>query len=88
MASLALGLAVLAASALPVSGAAPYCLPGNSCFPSQKDLAKFNGTVGGNLIKSTPYGAECYAPTYDAQACAALANERRDPEYRVDLPGK
>jgi hypothetical protein len=88
MASLALSLAFLAASTLPVHGAAPYCLPGNSCFPAQKDLAKFNATVSGNLIKTTPYGAECYASTYNAEACAALAGQKRDPEYRIDLPGK
>jgi hypothetical protein len=88
MASFALGLAALAASALPVHGAAPYCLPGNSCFPAQNILARFNGTVGGNLIKTTPYGAECYASTYNAKACAALAGQKRDPEYRIDLPGK
>jgi hypothetical protein len=88
MASFALCVAALAASVLPVHGAAPYCLPGDACFPSEKDLAKLNETVGGNLIKTTPYGAECYGSTYNADACAALAKSKRDPEYRINLPGK
>ena len=88
MATFTAGLVALAAVVLPVHGAAPYCLPGNKCFPSTSTLESFNKTIGGNLIKATPYGAACYAATYNAEACAALANENRDPEYRIDLPGR
>jgi hypothetical protein len=88
MKSFITGLAALAAAVLPVDGAAPYCLPGNACFPSQRKLEQFNNTIGGNLIKATPYGAECYGSTYNAEACAALAAQKRDPEYRIELPGR
>jgi hypothetical protein len=87
MISFTAGLVALAAGVLQVEGAAPYCLPGNSCFPSQKNLDKFNETINGNLIKATPYGAQCYGSTYNAEACAALAAIKRDPEYRIELPG-
>ncbi|KAI1266333.1 FAD-binding domain-containing protein [Xylariaceae sp. FL1019] len=86
MSSLAIGLAILAGAAIPVHGAAPYCLPGNSCFPSEDVFAAFNETVSGSLIKTVPYGAACYAATYNATECAALAAEKHENEYRVELP--
>ncbi|KZW00931.1 FAD-binding domain-containing protein [Exidia glandulosa HHB12029] len=74
---------ILISSAL---AAAPYCLPGNSCFPSTKDLSVFNATVGGRLIKSVPYGSVCYAATYDAEKCAALVANMSNGEYRLEIP--
>lgn len=76
--------------ALYVAGAwaaAPYCLAGQPCFPSHRVLAKFNATVDGALIEVKPYGAACYAATYDAEECATLISEKEDSFYRDSLPG-
>ncbi|CAJ2499890.1 Uu.00g027430.m01.CDS01 [Anthostomella pinea] len=88
MSSLVLGLAILAGVALPVHGAAPYCLPGDDCFPSDDAITKFNETVGGNLIKTVPYGAACYSASYNAGECASLAAEKSDSDYRLELACK
>ncbi|KAI0141762.1 FAD-binding domain-containing protein [Xylariaceae sp. FL1272] len=85
MSFLAVSLAILAGAVLPVHGAAPYCLPGNPCFPSEDAFASFNETVSGSLIKTVPYGAACNAANYDAEECAALAAAKHDSEYRVEL---
>lgn len=88
-------LTTLLASFLLVVGApsvaeakAPYCLPGNPCFPSPAVLKVFNATVDGRLIKTVPYGAPCYKATYNAEQCKALAKNKVIPEWRVTLPGE
>ncbi|CAI6338248.1 unnamed protein product [Periconia digitata] len=67
--------------------AAPYCLPNDACFPSEPELQAFNSSLNGKLIRNTPYGAPCYAATYDAAACKDIATRKRSYEYRFDLPG-
>ncbi|KAJ3492527.1 hypothetical protein NLG97_g5329 [Lecanicillium saksenae] len=64
----------------------PYCLPGNSCYPSPAAWGQFNTTVGGRLIKITPYGAPCYEATYDAQQCLSLAKSKSNLQFRDSLP--
>ncbi|KZW00940.1 FAD-binding domain-containing protein [Exidia glandulosa HHB12029] len=80
---LSLSLSLIFSSAL---AAAPYCLPGDSCFPSAKELSSFNTTVGGRLVKSVPYGAVCYAgATYDAEKCATLVANFVTDEFRLEI---
>lgn len=80
---------LLAISASPVVEArAPYCLPGNPCFPSPPVLNAFNTSIGGRLIKIDPYGAPCYKATYDADKCKELATVKRSPEWRISQPGE
>lgn len=82
-------LALAAAAGTALAGA-PYCLPGDACFPGADALASLNATVGGRLIRTEPYGAACYAgPSYDAARCWEMAGELKDKDdWRVSLPGK
>lgn len=80
-----LGALLLAATA---QAKAPYCLPGNACFPSQSELQSFNASVHGALIKIEPYGSPCYTATYNAEECKQLAAKKEDGYYRQELPGK
>lgn len=66
--------------------AAPYCLPGDACFPSKHALAALNATVGGRLIKSMPYGVVCYRDTYDADKCNTLIQNKSNADFRLTLP--
>ncbi|KAH7120704.1 FAD binding domain-containing protein [Dactylonectria macrodidyma] len=54
-------------------------LPGDSYWPSKKSWALLNSTVGGNLVATEPIGSPCHDPTYDAEACAALQAQWRNP---------
>ncbi|KAH7328753.1 hypothetical protein B0I35DRAFT_418225 [Stachybotrys elegans] len=74
-------LIVLAASA---HAAAPYCLAGDDCFPSPAEFEQLEETLQGNLIRSQPYGAPCYAATYDADACLNLVNTVRTFGFREE----
>ena len=79
---LALGLAVR------TYAAAPYCLPGDACFPSAEVLDEFNSTIGGRLIKSQPYAAACYEATYNAEECKAIAEVKGLHAWRLPQPRK
>lgn len=65
-------------AALPVSGhEAPgcKCFPGDACWPSPADWESLNQAVGGRLVKTTPIGAPCHDPAYDADTCKALQED-------------
>lgn len=49
-----------------------YCMPGDSCWPSDATWSELNSTVGGRLIATVPIGSPCHDPNYDAAACEAL----------------
>jgi hypothetical protein len=72
--------------ALSALAAAPYCLPGQACFPSTKAIATFNGTVGGKLFAPVPYAAVCYVDTYNAARCADLVANQTLDHYRDEIP--
>lgn len=74
---LALGLASRS------QAAAPYCLPGDACFPSTEVLNELNSTIGGRLIKSQPYAAACYEATYNAEECKAIAEVKGLHAWRL-----
>ncbi|KAA8641446.1 hypothetical protein EYZ11_002277 [Aspergillus tanneri] len=65
---------------------APYCVPGNDCFPSADELAKFNTSIGGKLSEPAPYGQVCYAGHFDAAACSKLVTNKRNPTFREIIP--
>lgn len=50
------------------------CFPGDACWPTACEWARFNATVGGRLIATVPIAAACHESfmEYDADACAAL----------------
>lgn len=83
-----LGLALLVGELVSFATAGfPYCLPGNTCYPSASAWADFNATVGGRLIQTIPYGTPCYAATYNAGECLALIKKKGDLSFRDSLPG-
>ncbi|KAJ4196951.1 hypothetical protein NW767_009194 [Fusarium falciforme] len=51
------------------------CFPGDSCWPSQREWARLNSTVGGRLIATVPLGTPCHDPRYNAEECAHLQDE-------------
>ena len=51
------------------------CFPGDACWPSPADWESFNKSVGGRLVKTTPIGAPCHDPAFDADACKVLQQE-------------
>jgi hypothetical protein len=78
--------ASLAALTSLTHAAAPYCVPGDSCFPADSELQAFNSSINGRLIKNTPYGAACYKATYDAEACKQHASLKHTYGYRLPMP--
>lgn len=67
---------------------APYCLPGDSCFPSRDALAEFNNTISGRLIESKPYASVCYEADFDAEACRVIAEVKGVHAWRLPQPGE
>lgn len=55
------------------------CLPGDACWPSEREWDEFNTTVGGRLLKTTPLGSPCHYPDYNAALCEELQSEWRFP---------
>ncbi|KAF7560209.1 hypothetical protein G7046_g3925 [Stylonectria norvegica] len=51
------------------------CFPGDACWPSQKDWARLNSTVGGRLIATVPLASPCHDPQYNAAECKTLQDE-------------
>ena len=66
--------------------AAPYCVPGEPCFPSAAELAAFNQSVSGRLFAPPPYGQVCYQGHFDPAACALLIQNHTDEVFRESIP--
>ncbi|KAF2738272.1 FAD-binding domain-containing protein [Polyplosphaeria fusca] len=82
---LVLQTALLGAATL-THASAPYCLPGDTCFPSDHDLRQLNISVNGRLIQTKPYGSACYKATYNAGGCLAVAANNNDSDFRLRTP--
>lgn len=72
-------LLAVAQAATPTSSQAPAqatsacrCFPGDACWPSANTWAQFNQSIDGQLIKTTPLGAPCHTPEYNAGVCSTL----------------
>jgi len=75
------------AAASSASAAAPYCLPGEACWPPPSAWAALNASVGGRLVLPLrPEGAAC-SPDPGAPGCAAVVANWTDPVWRSDQPG-
>jgi hypothetical protein len=80
--AISLGLAALlcTASALPRRHNGTYhhscrLLPGDAHWPTVNDWQKFNTTVHGRLIATTPLAQPCHGDSYDAGTCDELKSE-------------
>lgn len=71
----------------PAVRSAPWCAPGDACWPTPPQWSAFNSSVGGALIAVRPILGPCwqYGPT-DPRCTAVIANYS-DPWYRASLPG-
>ncbi|KAF2135655.1 uncharacterized protein K452DRAFT_293052 [Aplosporella prunicola CBS 121167] len=45
------------------------CIPGDACWPSGYEWARFNASIGGKLVASQQLASVCHDPTYDAAQC-------------------
>ena len=63
-----------------------YCYPGQRCYPSLKELASFNSSVGGRLQSDRPIGAVCYRndPAFNQAACDTLSANSNSTNWRVE----
>ncbi|KAJ5375152.1 FAD linked oxidase N-terminal [Penicillium concentricum] len=56
------------------------CMPGDSCWPSSTDWARFNTSIGGRLVSTQPMGQPCHDPFYTASECRSLRQQWTKPE--------
>ncbi|THC91359.1 hypothetical protein EYZ11_009174 [Aspergillus tanneri] len=55
-------------------------MPGDSCWPSSADWARFNASVGGRLVATTPLAQACHDPFYNKDECQYLQKHWTQPE--------
>ncbi|KAK1760971.1 hypothetical protein QBC47DRAFT_18975 [Echria macrotheca] len=55
------------------------CFPTEPCWPSARDWATLNTTVGGRLIETVPLALACHAPHLNSTACSSLQQKWQDP---------
>lgn len=80
-------IAVIATLTSVTYAAAPYCTPGNPCFPGSATLAAFNASVDGRLLQLLPYPVVCYeGPSYNASSCATLVDNQEVLDFRAGIP--
>lgn len=51
------------------------CLPGDECWPGEKDWKKLDDSVGGRLHATVPLGQPCHGDAYDEAKCQELKDE-------------
>ncbi|KAK2604071.1 hypothetical protein N8I77_007030 [Diaporthe amygdali] len=61
-------------------------LPGDPEWPSDRDWATLNRTVGGNLIRGVPLAQPCYGVTANAAECSTIQNEWAQISPFVESP--
>ncbi|KAL7619535.1 hypothetical protein AAE478_010075 [Parahypoxylon ruwenzoriense] len=67
----------------------PECkvFPGDSAWPSEREWASLNTTLGGVLLQPKPSAAVCYqGPDYDLQQCLYLVANASSSHYWLDEP--
>ena len=66
--------------------AAPYCVPGQPCFPSAAELTAFNQSISGRLFAPPPYGQVCYQGYFNSAQCALLIQNHSEAAFRESIP--
>ncbi|KAF6832073.1 isoamyl alcohol oxidase [Colletotrichum musicola] len=83
---LTLACAVLFALLALVAGQCK-CTPGDRCWPSDKEWGRFNSSVAGRLIQTTPPAAPCYAgPSRDAATCQVVTAGWSTAPFQASQP--
>ncbi|KAI0194581.1 hypothetical protein F4808DRAFT_453069 [Astrocystis sublimbata] len=63
-------------------------LPHDRTWPSPKEWATLNQTVGGRLIATVPLASVCHDPAYDEAACNILKQNWLSPEPHLAVPAE
>ncbi|KAF9873690.1 hypothetical protein CkaCkLH20_08800 [Colletotrichum karsti] len=62
-------------------------MPGDRCWPSDKEWGRFNSSISGQLVRTTPPAAPCYAgPSRDASACEAVTQGWTTSSFQASQP--
>ena len=64
-----------------------WCKPGDPCWPSKAQWARFNVSVSGRLLAVAPPMKPCAALGLDSPTCAAIQESMYDPVWRTSHPG-
>ena len=75
-------VAGLLAASVQASSRDCRCFPGDACWPSDHEWARFNQSIDGKLVTTVPLGAPCHEPNYDPEACDALREAWQLPEVQ------
>eukprot|EP00048_Salpingoeca_helianthica_P020198 m.5391 g.5391 ORF g.5391 m.5391 type:complete len:588 (-) comp4518_c0_seq1:51-1814(-) len=67
--------------------AAPYCLPGQPCWPTAATWAHLNTSVSGRLLAVTPEGKPCYDQGRASPACQIILSNWTNATWRADQVG-
>ena len=71
--------------------AAPWCAPGQACWPTSAQWTALNTSVGGNLIAVAPPLAPCFGTfpgvPYDGTVCNAAISNFSNSYWRASQPG-
>ncbi|KAF2839602.1 FAD-binding domain-containing protein [Patellaria atrata CBS 101060] len=88
--SSALGLATLLSAAAFVQAATWNCLPGQSCWPTRQEWAKFNLSISGRLQVTVPLASPCYgsSPDYNAATCRNIEAQYSNQAFKSEFYGQ
>ncbi|KAF4976731.1 hypothetical protein FZEAL_6646 [Fusarium zealandicum] len=63
------------------------CSPDEACWPSHKEWARFNSSINGKLIETSPIAEPCYAgPESDEEACKSATESWSSAEFQLSQP--
>ncbi|CCT63359.1 related to isoamyl alcohol oxidase [Fusarium fujikuroi] len=62
------------------------CTPGHACWPSLEEWSRFNSSIGGQLIQSSPVAEACYSGPKDNAACQNIEKSWTDDVFQVSQP--
>ncbi|KAL1914228.1 uncharacterized protein VTP21DRAFT_9651 [Calcarisporiella thermophila] len=63
------------------------CQPGDTCWPTDQLWERFNASVGGHLLSTTPIAYPCHDPHYNEAACDLVKKNWNDALWREEQPG-
>ena len=58
------------------------CMPTDACWPTSDEWTKFNVSLGGKLLATTPLASPCHEPSYNATECRYLQSQWTLPQLQ------
>ncbi|KAM5362859.1 hypothetical protein ACJZ2D_012308 [Fusarium nematophilum] len=63
------------------------CTPDQACWPSRREWARFNSSISGRLLETSPIAKPCYpGPDKDDDACQIARENRSSATFQVSQP--